>query len=341
MLSRSRTQWKPSRHACAMFQTVDLSPPAENLRIQAAACDGRGERRADHRAERSGPPRPRAQGEACRHLRRWRLASPPEQRARLPPSGDAVEAAWFGNLVASITVQKKGTGTASPEEVLAAARECSMTTLSIDIGGTKFSMAVFEGCQMVARESRATDREGGREWMLAQILEIGHALEAGSIAWSAAASGSAGLSISRSSVSFCPRTSAAGTISISAGLLASELGVPTHHGQRRQRRRARRERFRRRTIAADPLFYMTLSTGIGGGIITDGNVLRGADSYAGEIGHLTIRPDGPECLCGARGCFERMCCGLWLERDHGKPARDLLQDAGFVETICSGSRAWV
>jgi predicted NBD/HSP70 family sugar kinase len=45
--------------------------------------------------------------------------------------------------------------------------------LAIDIGGTKFSMAVFDGDGMVARESRATDRGGGREWMLAQIAEIG------------------------------------------------------------------------------------------------------------------------------------------------------------------------
>jgi glucokinase len=81
-----------------------------------------------------------------------------------------------------------------------------------------------------------------------------------------------------------------------------------------------------------PLFYMTLSTGIGGGIILeDSTVYRGADSWAGEIGHLTIRPDGPECLCGARGCLERICCGLWLERDYGKPARELFQDPGFVE----------
>jgi glucokinase len=62
----------------------------------------------------------------------------------------------------------------------------------------------------------------------------------------------------------------------------------------------------------DPLLYVTLSTGIGGGIIAGGDVYRGADSYAGEIGHLTIRPEGPECLCGARGCLERMCSGLWL-----------------------------
>jgi glucokinase len=76
---------------------------------------------------------------------------------------------------------------------------------------------------------------------------------------------------------------------------------------------------------------MTLSTGIGGGIFDVGQVWRGADSYGGEIGHLTIRPDGPECLCGARGCFERMCCGLWLARDYGKSAKELMEDPSFVE----------
>jgi len=80
-----------------------------------------------------------------------------------------------------------------------------------------------------------------------------------------------------------------------------------------------------------PLFYMTLSTGIGGGILTEQGLYRGADSYAGEIGHLNVRPDGPGCLCGSNGCFERMCCGLWLERDYGKPAAELLLDEGFVK----------
>jgi glucokinase len=80
----------------------------------------------------------------------------------------------------------------------------------------------------------------------------------------------------------------------------------------------------------DPLFYMTLSTGIGGGVVGGGRVWRGADSYGGEIGHITIRPDGPQCLCGARGCFERLCCGLWLERDYGRSAKELLDDPAFV-----------
>ena len=48
-----------------------------------------------------------------------------------------------------------------------------MNTLAIDIGGTKFTIAVFDDAGgMIRRESRATDREGGKDWMLARIAEI-------------------------------------------------------------------------------------------------------------------------------------------------------------------------
>ena len=80
-----------------------------------------------------------------------------------------------------------------------------------------------------------------------------------------------------------------------------------------------------------PLFYMTLSTGVGGGIVTDSGIYRGADSWAGEIGHMTIRPDGPDCLCGAYGCLERMCSGLWMERDYGKSGKELLRDPARID----------
>jgi glucokinase len=49
---------------------------------------------------------------------------------------------------------------------------------------------------------------------------------------------------------------------------------------------------------------ITLGTGVGGSIIVDGRVLRGANNYAGEIGHMTIRETGPVCKCGNRGCLE-------------------------------------
>lgn len=49
---------------------------------------------------------------------------------------------------------------------------------------------------------------------------------------------------------------------------------------------------------------ITLGTGIGGGIIVDGRIVRGADGMAGEVGHLTVNIDGPRCNCGNYGCLE-------------------------------------
>ena len=51
-----------------------------------------------------------------------------------------------------------------------------MRTIAIDIRGTKFSMAVFEGDRIIRRESRATDRDGGKGWMLGKIAAVGRSL---------------------------------------------------------------------------------------------------------------------------------------------------------------------
>ncbi len=56
--------------------------------------------------------------------------------------------------------------------------------------------------------------------------------------------------------------------------------------------------------AARDLVYITLSTGIGMGSVSGGNLLIGAHGYAGELGHLTVVPDGRLCGCGRRGCLE-------------------------------------
>lgn len=60
--------------------------------------------------------------------------------------------------------------------------------------------------------------------------------------------------------------------------------------------------------------YMTISTGIGGGIIVNGKLLTGANCNAGEIGHATIDFNGPRCKCGNYGCFEVFASGTALAR---------------------------
>ncbi len=63
-----------------------------------------------------------------------------------------------------------------------------------------------------------------------------------------------------------------------------------------------------------PLLYLTVSTGIGGGIVIDRRMFRGARAWAGEVGHQTLDPNGPLCACGRRGCLEALASGLSIAR---------------------------
>lgn len=67
------------------------------------------------------------------------------------------------------------------------------------------------------------------------------------------------------------------------------------------------------------LIYITVGTGIGGGIILDGRLYRGVDGAHPEVGHQVIDPAGPQCTCGFRGCWESLAAGpamvAWLERN--------------------------
>ncbi len=201
-----------------------------------------------------------------------------------------------------------------------------MRVFALDVGGTKFSVAAFEDDKLILRETRTTDRAGGPVALFAEVERIFQG-------W-------------RFRPDFCgigfggPVDFPTQTVTLSTHVegwvqyplvanLRALVGSPVvmdndaNVGALGEARYGAGRGF-------DPLFYMTLSTGIGGGIVTNGQIYRGADSYAGEIGHMNIVPDGPACLCGSNGCLERMCCGLWLERDYGKSAHELLLDEQFV-----------
>src|SRR5213082_2179689 len=75
------------------------------------------------------------------------------------------------------------------------------------------------------------------------------------------------------------------------------------------------------------MVYITWSTGVGGGLIIDGKLHRGAHGTAGEIGHTIIDPNGPLDNCGQRGCLEAMAGGASLARETGHPAAELFAGA--------------
>ena len=62
----------------------------------------------------------------------------------------------------------------------------------------------------------------------------------------------------------------------------------------------------------DDVVLVTLGTGIGAGIIADGELVRGAHGFGGEAGHMVVDPHGPPCPCGRRGCWERFASGSGL-----------------------------
>src|SRR3712207_1329960 len=65
---------------------------------------------------------------------------------------------------------------------------------------------------------------------------------------------------------------------------------------------------------AEHFVYVGLGTGIGGGVVIHGELLRGAQGSASELGHVTIHPTGPRCACGNRGCLEAYSSGSAIER---------------------------
>jgi glucokinase len=72
------------------------------------------------------------------------------------------------------------------------------------------------------------------------------------------------------------------------------------------------------------LVMYTLGTGVGGGIVIDGRIFRGATGLGAELGHAVIQYDGPPCpgTCPNRGCLEALCSGTALEREAAAVARD-------------------
>lgn len=91
-------------------------------------------------------------------------------------------------------------------------------------------------------------------------------------------------------------------------------------------------------LGCPDMIMVTLGTGIGGGIVTKGRLMRGAHGFAGEFGHMVVNVDGPQCPCGRNGCWERYASGSGLGRlareaaSEGR-AQSIVARAGGLERI--------
>lgn len=83
---------------------------------------------------------------------------------------------------------------------------------------------------------------------------------------------------------------------------------------------------------ADSMVLFSIGTGIGGGLVLDGRLVRGAHGFAGEPGHQVVVPDGVPCSCGRRGCLEQYASGSALVRlARQGAAADPAAAAGLLE----------
>ncbi len=86
----------------------------------------------------------------------------------------------------------------------------------------------------------------------------------------------------------------------------------------------------------DSLLYITVSTGIGGGWILHSKPWRGTAGMAGEIGHMVVDPNGPLCLCGKRGCLERLASGPYIAQQVREQLQTQPQRGQLLRQLVAG-----
>lgn len=89
------------------------------------------------------------------------------------------------------------------------------------------------------------------------------------------------------------------------GIMVDRLGVPVFVDNEANAG-AMGERWFGAGVGVQNMAYLSVGIGLGAGIVINGELYRGSAGYAGEMGHFTIQPDGPECGCGNRGCWETL-----------------------------------
>ena len=189
---------------------------------------------------------------------------------------------------------------------------------AIDLGGTKLRSLVADGeGRVLARDTRASLTEEGLEAVLGRIVEsldaalAGAGATRGELTVVGVASPGA-VDAARGIVPNAPQLPGWQEVPL-AELMEQRLGVPVRLENDATAAALGEHRFGAGR-GRQQMLYLTLSTGVGGGIIINGEMYGGKSGAAGELGHVIIDPDGPPCGCGARGHLESFASGRAIAR---------------------------
>jgi glucokinase len=198
-------------------------------------------------------------------------------------------------------------------------KNSELLTLGIDLGGSKILTAIVNSQgKMLASDENITPATKGSEAIIQSIVDSAHRVLK-----------QANVTISE----ICAiGMGAAGISNPEAGILFTSPNLPALRnillGDIMQERLAKKtflindadaaalgEFYFGAARHARNFIYITLSTGIGGGIMIDGKIYTGAIGVAGEVGHMTIDDNGPLCNCGNKGCWETLASGTALAKE--------------------------
>ena len=220
----------------------------------------------------------------------------------------------------------------------------SEVAIGIDVGGTKALALVVDADGRVLDELRSgTPHErdadpGARaaEVVADQVLELSRrqGLDAHRVPIGI---GLPGLMRRDGHLAFAPNLQSASGADIGA-LLGESLGNTSVRVENDANCAALAEHEWGAGRAVNDFVMVTLGTGIGGGVIADGQLVRGRNGFAGEIGHMVVEAHGAPCRCGGHGCWERYASGGGLARlttlaAQGGRLATLVAKAGGAELV--------
>ncbi|MFI8099600.1 ROK family protein [Streptomyces sp. NPDC086023] len=214
--------------------------------------------------------------------------------------------------------------------------------IALDVGGTGMKAALVGADGTLLHEARrATGRERGPEAVVESILEFAadlRALGRERYGESAAAAGVAvpGIVDAENGIAVYAANLGWRDVPMRELLSARLGGIPVALGHDVRTGGLAEGRIGAGR-GADRFLFVPLGTGIAGAIGIDGRIEAGAHGYAGEIGHIVVRPGGPECGCGQRGCLETLASASAVTRAWAAAAGDPEADAAdCAKAVASG-----
>jgi len=187
-----------------------------------------------------------------------------------------------------------------------------LNAIGVDVGGTKVAAGVVSPEGKLLNEVRYPTDNDSPEELIAGILqavsEVRSGFEVGGVCLAAPGF----VMTAENKVIFAPNLRSIIGIPLKERL-EPEIGLPVT--VENDASAAAWGEFRFGAGAeVDHLVFLTLGTGVGGGVISHGILLRGSQGAGGELGHVTLQATGPRCNCGNRGCLEQLASGTAITR---------------------------